>query len=797
MRTLLPVLLVLSVTSSCGGATDERAVRLIDRFTAGVVSGTPAVGDVPDGIAWEFGGEPAQVAEHAETWGWQAGPDVDGLVVRDGTLAGTASGDFPVLMVERTGEVDERDGLHALEIRLRVSGGENLWVSFAGGDSVNLDGAQQQMSASLGLLTTPLRAGETFETYTILPPQNVGMSNVRHVLLRPTDAADATFEIEHMRAISRKAHLATVASGIGWQGLAEIYHESLVARSPETLSFAVDLPPSPWLDLTLGTPEDGPVTFHVDVRAGGTDSHLIEQTVTTPHRWERRQIDLGDFAGQSVTVALSLTAESDGMLGFWGSPVVRAGHAATAAPANGPFGARPQGVILVQADTLRSDHLNVYGYERPTAPILNVLAGEGVLFRNTTAQATWTKVSTPSIMTSLYPLTHGVRTFGDRLPTAATTLAELYRDAGYATLALSSVLFTGQFTNLHQGFEELHESGSAANPGPKTAREYVDRVSEWLEVHRDGPFFIYLHVFDPHDPYEPYRPYHGLWADPAHKEEHEAQLDEVREVIDDTLRRNFGMPSRAELEEVEIDPDAFIAYDEGWYDGSIRAMDVEMGRLVEQLRGLGLDDRTLLVFMSDHGEEFLDHGNMFHGQTVYGELTRVPLIMRWPGGLEGGVVVDEHTQLIDIYPTLVEISGLAAVEEAQGQSLTPLLGAGDPAAWIARPVFSEKAITDDTFSPPPRDTESYAVTEGQWKLIHNRVRPDGAPEFELYDAHADPLDMNDVAADNPDVVERLAREIERWHRVAETARLPDDAESTAGLTQDQLERLRRLGYIRE
>ena len=256
------------------------------------------------------------------------------------------------------------------------------------------------------------------------------------------------------------------------------------------------------------------------------------------------------------------------------------------------------------------------------------------------------------------------------------------------------------------------------------------------------------------------------------------------------------MPTRDELTAVDVDADAYIAYDEDWYDGAIRAMDVELGRLVETLGRLGLDDRTLIVFTSDHGEEFLDHGRMFHGQTVYGELTRVPLVIRWPGHIQGGGVVEEPTQLIDIMPTLVEVSGLAPVDEMQGQSLVPLLGAGDPASWIARPVFSEKAITDDAFSPPPRDTESYAVTDGGWKLIHNRVRPEGAPEFELFDARHDPLDLTNVADAQPDVVQRLAREIERWQRIAETERLPDDAESTEGLTQEQLERLRSLGYIR-
>jgi len=152
----------------------------------------------------------------------------------------------------------------------------------------------------------------------------------------------------------------------------------------------------------------------------------------------------------------------------------------------------PRGVILIQADTLRRDHLDAYGYSRPTAPAIARLAKEGELFRNYTVQATWTKVSTPTLMTSLYPSAHTVADFTDRLPAGATTLAEVFREAGFATLSMSSILFTGQFTNLHQGFEEVHESGSLPDQqSSKTARDYVDRLLPWLDAHRDVPFFVF------------------------------------------------------------------------------------------------------------------------------------------------------------------------------------------------------------------------------------------------------------------------------------------------------------------
>jgi arylsulfatase A-like enzyme len=334
-----------------------------------------------------------------------------------------------------------------------------------------------------------------------------------------------------------------------------------------------------------------------------------------------------------------------------------------------------------------------------------------------------------------------------------------------------------------------------AVPGSsKTSREFVDRLAGWLETHRDGPFFAFLHVFDPHDPYEPSAPYNTLWADAAKKEEHEKQAKDVKKVIKDPLMRQFGMPNRAELEKAGFDADAYVAYDQGWYDGSIRAMDVEIARLVERLRGLGLDQDTLLVFLSDHGEEFLDHGGMFHGQHVYGELTQTPLLMRWPAAMPKGRVVDDVVQTIDVFPTVLELNGIAPPAGIQGQSLVPLLtGQGQ---WKKRPAVSEKQKTASNGAPPPLDTESFAIVDGDWKLIHNTARHDGTPEFELYDFLKDPLNKTDVASQHADIVARLSKQLEGWHQMTKAARLKPDSETTKSLSPEQLQRLRSLGYVR-
>jgi arylsulfatase A-like enzyme len=232
-------------------------------------------------------------------------------------------------------------------------------------------------------------------------------------------------------------------------------------------------------------------------------------------------------------------------------------------------------------------------------------------------------------------------------------------------------------------------------------------------------------------------------------------------------------------------------------------MDAEIGRLVERLREFGQDRQVLLVFTGDHGEEFFEHGRAFHGQSVYGELNNMPLVVWGPGVVGAGQTVEETVQTVDLMPTLLELSGLPIPSGVQGHSLVSLLspggsgghGAAHASAPDSRPAISEKAETKQTAGPPPRDTAAEAVVLGGWKLIHNTKRPEGKPEFELYDHARDPLDKTDVAAAHPDVVERLGKMLAAWRRMASAARLKPDAETAKTLSKEELERLRSLGYI--
>jgi arylsulfatase A-like enzyme len=789
------------------------AVRLVDLYNAeqlhAASTSASATGRPIPRTEWRFDGpapSPAP-ARLAATRGWEAGPGLKNLALRDARLTGTSTDDFPLIHFERTSGLEDHDQIYALELRMRASAGTTVSASFEHDEKIDLAAVVDDGRQFPWLTASTIQPGAQLRTYVLQRKRGLPMSAARHILIRPTNVAGATFEIESVRIVTRREHLAGIPSGIAWQGLSEIYRETLVERAAETIALPVTLPRHPYLDLQVGTVDSPPVTFSVTVaRAGAQPQVVLTRTVTTPYRWETAPIDLSAFAGQKVDLTLSLSSPDAGSLGLWGSPVVRDRLAGSGA-APGATPGVPQGVILIWTDTLRRDHLDMYGYKRETAPVLHRLAKDGVLFTDCVSQATWTKVSTPSLFTSLYPTTHTVAKFTDRLPSSARTLAEVYRDAGYATLSLSSILFTGAFSNMHQGFEEVHESSSLSDiNSSKTAREYVDRLLPWLEAHRDVPFFVFLHVSDPHDPYRPNPPYDTLWADPSKREEHEKQAIGVKKFIADPLMKVFGMPARDELVKAGIDPDAYVDADRDLYDGSIRGMDAEIGRLIERLRALKLDGRTLVVAAGDHGEEFLEHGRTFHGQTVYGELTNVPLMMWGPGLVPSGVTVERTVRIIDVMPTLLEISGLNAPEGIQGRSLKPVMAPGSRAGGVSaaapdedapRPGVSEKAITlgDIGGAPPPHGTESFSMVLDGWKLIHNTQRAEGHPEYELFDVRVDPLNKSDVSARHPDVVEKLAARLKEWHAQAEASRLKPDSETAGSLSGEELERLRSLGYI--
>ncbi|MDX1383967.1 MAG: sulfatase [Thermoanaerobaculia bacterium] len=801
-RPASPACLLTTACLACApGADAPDVIRLVDELPLATLRGTPEVtAEGPGDDAWSFDDPEADAPEQ----GWVAAHGIEDLRVADGGLAGRSSDDIAILRVERGEGLDDPDELHAIEVRMRASAGSELSLQLTADEELDV-GARVDRLRDGGnwVLRAPLLPGDEVQTYTIAMAstplrQMPTSSGIRHLLLRPTDVAGADFAIESVRLVFRRQHFASIPSGMSFQGLDDIYRETIVARSPETLSFEVVIPENAWLELHLATLEDHAVTFRVEAGDGAEVATLLQRTLTTPRRWESTPIELAGLEGPR-TLRLSVDADAPGSLGYWGTPVIRRRGAEPRTVADTGDRRPPRGVILLVADTLRRDHLDFYGYGRETTPNLSAAAAEGVVFTDNISQASWTKVSMSSMLTSLYPTSHGIDDPNDRISSVATTIGEAYREAGYATVSIPSNGFAGRMSNLHQGFETAYEPGSVREGGPgsssKTARASVDRLLDWLDDHHDAPFFAFMLVLDPHSPFEPRRPYDTTWADPAELPAFKERMEKVKEHIERDFMRRQSLPTREEMEAAGIAEEDYVPYELDWYDGSIRGMDVEIGRLFERLRELGIADDTLVAFIADHGEEFLEHGRHWHGNTIYGEMINVPLALHWPAGLPRGKVIDDTVQSIDLMPTLLELSGLEAPAAAQGTSLVPLIYDTGPAGRRDRPIVSEHRIISTRAEDREEAVQSESIIVGEWKLIRNFERPEGWPEFELYHHRDDPLDRDNVADENPKVVAELSARLDAWREWAEGAKLPSDAEASAEMSAEELARLRALGYI--
>jgi arylsulfatase len=770
----------LVILAACSSPPGPPAVRLVDVFHTATIDGG-GDGAAPERTEWRFDSGDA---------GWKSLNGVTAVEVRDGQLRGRATDPLPLLVAERPAGLDEAGMLHGVEVRLWVSRGANVSLYATSRKTPNVGALRRDARSGNWDMTSPLLPSDEPQTYTMTTSRSIPASSIRHLVLRPTDEAGAEFAVESIRLIFRREYLASIPSGVSWQGLSEIYRETIVTRTPETARFELTLPENPWLDLTVGTIEDEPVRFRVVVN----DTIVKEHEVARAGEWEVTPVDLNDYGGESVTLSLSLDSDTPGTLGLWGAPAVRSRGAV---PAHAYAVDPPQGVLYILCDSLRRDHLEIYGHERSTAPTVAQMAASGTLFLDDQAQADWTKASVPSNLTSRYQSANGIVNIPDRVPSAAVTIAEVYRAAGYATWASAGNDFAGKLSNLHQGVEVLHEPGSVVLPRglgtSKNARTYVDRLLPWLELHRDTPFFVFLHFLDPHPPFQTYAPYDSQWADPSWQDEHYAEMERVRGFIDARggIRKRLALATADELDRAGIDKERFVEREKDWYDGSIRAMDAELAKVFAKLDELGLSERVVVSFISDHGEEFLDHGLHFNGNNLYGENTNVPLVLWGPGRIPEGKTVAETVQSIDLAPTLIELSGLEVPETMMGRSLVPLLSDGH-VRRVRWPSISERIhnswINDNT-------ANGTAIVWKGWKLIHNTDRPPGHPEYELFHHDEDPWSLRDVAAEHPEKVEELAEILERWRRWVDSKQLPTDAELSQEVSAEELERLRSLGYV--
>lgn len=316
-------------------------------------------------------------------------------------------------------------------------------------------------------------------------------------------------------------------------------------------------------------------------------------------------------------------------------------------------------IILITVDTLRADHLGVYGYHRDTSPFLDQFASESLVFDRFYAQSSETIPSTGSIMTGFYPHESGATSNSFQLPDEARTLAEILKEKGYATMAVISNGVLQRRSNFHQGFdlfdEELNQRELNRNKAERCAADTTDTAVRLLKSRKDGKFFLWIHYIDPHGAYfPPEESYRSLFTDGIRSKKGLK--------LNRTGSGHGGIPGYQRLGD-QRNPKYYIAQ----YDGEIRYTDREIGRLFEELKSLGLYDDSLIIFSSDHGEGMGEQDYYFaHGESLQRGLIHLPFFLHWANRTGR---TDQPAQQVDIVPTILDAAGIETDLPFRGESL--------------------------------------------------------------------------------------------------------------------------------
>ncbi len=387
-------------------------------------------------------------------------------------------------------------------------------------------------------------------------------------------------------------------------------------------------------------------------------------------------------------------------------------------------------ILFISIDTLRADHMGCYGYHRPTTPNLDRLAAEGVRFSRDVTTASFTLPAHVSMFTGEQMGVHRVAAMRHAIADGVDTITKVLHRAGYATVGIACAPYLKKPFGFAQGFDvyddRLASMSIPESEGAVTSKKAVSRAMQQIEARRRQPWFVFLHMWDPHYDYVPPPPFDKKFADEYH-----------------------GRFSMAHFEQnqafhVGMDP-ADYAYTVSQYDGEIAWTDHQLGRLFAWLKKSGLWDQTAIFVTGDHGEEFLEHGQRGHGHALYDELVHVPLLVKMPG-VKPGRVIDCPVSPTDFYLTFAELAETKpGAYEGDGGNLLNLI-LDRQVCDESRVLVSETNISRlDKYHGSPLGYETMIETGGV-KFFH-RI---GEAEREMmFDIRTDPLERRDLIAERP------------------------------------------------
>jgi arylsulfatase A-like enzyme len=661
-------------------------------------------------------------------------------------------------------------------------------------------------------------------------------------------------------------------------GSEAVIHQGMYLNTTASVSWTLVPPPKGRLLAGVTGLTSTPWDLSVYATADGKREQLQKLAIDDPAKIESLDVDLSKYAGRTTTLTIEAADHGDPAVAFLLQPIV--------------YGQRKEGVknvLLYFCDTLRADGLGCYGNQRGTTPNLDAIAADGVRFERCFSQGPWTYVSMPSSLSSLFPSVDGVRTGGEQIPDSCTTMAEAFRNAGYLTCAMIRNDFVGRTTHTEQGFDFFFPA-QEVGPGPAnnaalagllraagqnpdaiggagggfesgSSRDLFAAVEPWLAKYKEIPFFLYLHSVEPHGPYKPPAEELAKFGGEEARKTFEADDSNAMAMTPNMPQNVGGNPINPnpnpppapnakkpvanaadfpagtvarQFADLGIDPKEHAKLGRDLYDAAIHYMDTYVGKVVERMKQLGYWDHMVFSFNADHGEEFFDHNNSGHGQSVYAELNHVPWILHAPGLLPTGKLVHDNAMNLDLAPTLLTLAGLAPAESMQGRSL------------------AESIAKDEEFTPTMIVTElwgggigmvpaglnfngnmeeevlgQFSVIEGRWKTIIKRYHkappaPDGGPaqqtprappgfgpggppqppqppgelvtELQVYDLDADLTDSHPVTDDRQEEAQQTLKRFLAW--VGQMKEIRKRYANEKSTSDDAAATLRALGYAR-
>jgi arylsulfatase A-like enzyme len=427
-------------------------------------------------------------------------------------------------------------------------------------------------------------------------------------------------------------------------------------------------------------------------------------------------------------------------------------------------------VLLISVDCLRPDHLTCYGYGRPTSPILDKLAREGVRFTQVISTAPWTSPSLISLLTSCYPTVHGVDGRTKSIPKATLTPIKILKESDYLVPGISYIHTVLNYHNL--GFDVM------AEPTKFEQRDEEIRINQWLEENYREKFFLWHHFYTPHLPYNPSPEYEKIFVD---------QEQEITRELEHKLKliRTQPVIRKGQVNFTEQD----LPYIIPLYDAEIKQADAQIGSVIAKLKQLGILYKTIIIVTADHGEEFLEHGLIGHASTtlaasLYDECIRIPLILWNPRFLPRGRIINQQIQNIDIMPTIFELLSLDIDIPIEGKSLIPLIH-NRQIQPLREHAFSDTTPGGFQSTEEQEMGRIRSIRTENWKLIHNYT-----PEKEaylLFDLKNDPAEKENVFKQNPEIAQALISKLRQWTFVSLTRKSWFQAErEEAGVISQEL-----------